>query len=183
MKKMNYSVIRATFALIIGLIMVIWPDNVANYLVITIGILFIIPGLISMIGYLSTPKNGAKPKLPIEGVGSILFGLWLVIMPGSVVKLLMYFLGFILLLGGVQQLYTLFVARKWTKVPVVFFVTPVLILIASIMILASPKESQQTAFIIIGITAIVYAASELLNYFRFVNKKPEITVEELEIKN
>ena len=176
MKTMNYSVIRIIFALIIGLVMVIWPGNVANYLVITIGILFIIPGLITMIGYFSAKNDTAKPRFPIEGLGSFLFGLWLVVFPDSVVTLLMYFLGFILLLGGIHQLYSLIVARKWTTVPVGFFVTPVLILIASLVILASPNESQQTAFIIIGITAIVYAASELLNYFRFLNHKPQTLV-------
>lgn len=176
MKTMNYSVIRVVFALIIGLVMVIWPGSVANYLVITIGVLFIIPGLITMIGYFSAKNDTAKPRFPIEGLGSFLFGLWLVVFPGSVVALLMYFLGFILLLGGIHQLYSLIIARKWTTVPLVFFITPILILIASLIILASPHESQQTAFIIIGITAIVYAASELISYFRFLNRKPQTPV-------
>jgi len=173
MKTINYPVIRSIFALIIGLVMVIWPGVAADYLVITVGILFIIPGLIGIIGYFSSSSKAVRNRFPVEAIGSFLFGLWLVIMPGFFINILMYVLGFILLLGGIHQLYSLIVARKWTRVPVGFFVTPVLILIAALLILFSPRESQHTIFIIIGATAIVYAGSELLNYFRFVNRRPK----------
>ncbi|NDV58582.1 HdeD family acid-resistance protein [Bacteroides sp. 519] len=173
MKSINYPVIRSIFALIIGLVVVIWPGVAADYLVMTIGILFIIPGLIGIIGYFASKGKTAKSRFPIEAIGSFLFGLWLVINPGFFINILMYVLGFILLLGGIHQLYTLIMTRKWTNVPVAFFITPVLILIAALLILFSPRESQETIFIIIGATAIVYAGSELLNYFRFLNNKPQ----------
>ena len=56
MKTMNYSLIRTVCAFIIGLVLVLWPDAAVQYLVITIGVLFLIPGLITLIGYF-----GAKP--------------------------------------------------------------------------------------------------------------------------
>lgn len=171
MKSINYSLIRTIAALIIGLVLVIWPDAAADYLVITIGILFIIPGLIGMIGYFAS-RTSSSSRFPIEAVGSFLLGLWLVIMPGFFVNILMYVLGIVLFLGGFHQVYTLLVARKWTNVPVWFYITPLLILLAALFILFSPRESQRTLFIIVGIAAIVYAASELLNYFRFINRKP-----------
>ena len=51
MKTMNYSLIRTVCAFIIGLVLVLWPDAAVQYLVITIGVLFLIPGLITLIGY------------------------------------------------------------------------------------------------------------------------------------
>jgi len=178
MKTINYSLIRTIFALIIGFVLVIWPGAAANYLVITIGILFMIPGIIAIIGYFASK---VKNRFPIEAVGSVLFGLWLVITPGFFVNILMYLLGVVLILGGIQQLYNLIGARKWTNVPAGFFITPVLILIAGIFILFSPRESQETIFIIIGAAAIVYAASELINYFRFISRKPKLPASSLEI--
>ena len=47
MKSMNYSLIRTICALVIGLVLVLWPDAAINYIVITIGVLFLIPGSIS----------------------------------------------------------------------------------------------------------------------------------------
>lgn len=173
MKTRNYFLIRAVTALIIGLVLVLMPGVAADYLVITIGILFIIPGLFGIIGYFGTKKGEKSPRFPIEAVGSLFLGLWLVIMPDFFVNILMYVLGFVLLLGGLQQVYTLIRARKWTDVPVAFFVAPVLVMMAGLLIVFSPRDSQQALFIIIGATAIVYALAELLNYFRFISRKPK----------
>lgn len=58
MKTMNYSLVRIVCALIIGLVLVLWPDVAVQYLVITLGVLFLIPGLISLISYFgSNPRK------------------------------------------------------------------------------------------------------------------------------
>lgn len=94
MKSMNYSLIRTICALVIGLVLVLWPDAAINYIVITIGVLFLIPGFIVLIGYFGTkPEPGVSRRFPIEGVGSLLFGLWLVTMPGFFADVLMFLLG------------------------------------------------------------------------------------------
>lgn len=79
MKTMNYSLIRILFALVIGLVLVIWPNAAASYIVITVGVAFLIPGVISLFGYFGRkrPEGEAAPRFPIEGIGSLLFGLWL----------------------------------------------------------------------------------------------------------
>ena len=41
MKTMNYSLIRILFALVIGLVLVIWPNAAASYIVITVGVAFL----------------------------------------------------------------------------------------------------------------------------------------------
>lgn len=173
MKAIPYSLLRTICALIIGLVLVLWPGSAADYLVITIGVLFIVPGLLGILGYFMASKEEGPVHFPIVALGSFLFGLWLVIMPGFFINILMYVLGFVLLLGGVQQLYMLIAARKWMVVPVPFYITPVLILLAALFILLSPRESQQTIFIVIGAASIVYAVAELLHHFKFMNKKPK----------
>ena len=42
-------------------------------------------------------------------------GLWLVIMPDFFVNILMFLLGFILIMAGIQQIASLFSARKWVE--------------------------------------------------------------------
>ena len=173
MKRMNYSLIRIVFALIIGLVLVIWPNTASDYLVITIGILFIIPGLIGMIGYFTSDRSLSR-RFPLEALGSVLFGLWLVIMPDFFANLLMYVLGVILVLGGAQQIYSVAVARRWTTVPFGFYILPALILLAGLLILFNPVEARNTAFLIIGISSLIYAMTEMINWFRFTNRKPKV---------
>lgn len=173
MKQKNYSLIRTLFALVIGLVLVLWPDLAVSYIVITIGVLFVLPGLISLIGYFAArAPRGVSRRFPIEGVGSLLLGVWLIAMPGFFADILMFLLGFILLMGGVQQIASLTVARRWTKVPVAFYVVPVLILLAGLLALFNPTGARNTAFMIIGISSLVYAASELVNWFAFSRRRP-----------
>lgn len=51
MKGISYSFLRAICALVIGLVLVMFPDRAGDYFVITIGIIFLVPSLISVIGY------------------------------------------------------------------------------------------------------------------------------------
>lgn len=172
---MNNSFIRSVFALIIGLVLVIWPDLAADYLVITVGALFIIPGLLGIIGYFAgKKKEGNARSYPVASIGSALLGLLLLIMPGFFADVLMFLLGLILILGGAQQIFTLISARKWTRVPMGFFVVPSFITLAGIVILSNPTGARNTAFMIIGFTGIVYAISELVNWFQFINRRPKV---------
>ena len=175
MKTMNYSLIRILFALVIGLVLVIWPNAAASYIVITVGVAFLIPGVISLFGYFGRKRQEgeAAPRFPIEGIGSLLFGLWLIVMPEFFADVLMFLLGFILIMGGVQQIASLSAARRWMPVPYGFYAVPVLILIAGLVALFNPTGVRSTAFIIIGISSLVYAASELLNWFKFTRRRPK----------
>ncbi|WP_303012805.1 HdeD family acid-resistance protein [uncultured Bacteroides sp.] len=185
MKTMNYSLIRILFALVIGLVLVIWPNAAAGYIVITVGVAFLIPGVISLLGYFGRKKSeeGVAPRFPIEGVGSLLFGLWLIVMPEFFADVLMFLLGFILMMGGVQQIASLSMARRWTPVPGAFYLVPSLILIAGIVALFNPTGARNTAFIIIGISSLVYSLSELVNWFRFTRRRPKNPVPHQEKEN
>ena len=102
MKTMNYSIIRCICALVLGVLLVAWPEAAILYLVITIGALFLVPGLFSVFGYLTRGKQNGM-SFPIAGLGSLLFGLWLMIMPAFFVGILMYVLGAVLVLAGISQ--------------------------------------------------------------------------------
>lgn len=79
MKTMNYSIIRCICALVLGVLLVAWPEAAILYLVITIGALFLVPGLFSVFGYLTRGKQNGM-SFPIAGLGSLLFGLWLMLL-------------------------------------------------------------------------------------------------------
>ena len=174
---MNYSIIRCICALVIGVLLVAWPEAAILYLVITIGVLFLVPGLFSGFGYVIRGKQDGS-RFPIAGLGSLLFGLWLMIMPAFFVGILMYVLGAVLVLAGISQIVNLSAARSWTVVPGAFFVIPVLVLIAGIVVLFNPFTAAAVPFIILGVSSIVYGLSDLINIIRFRQKKepgmPEI---------
>ena len=132
-------------------------DQAGDYFVITIGVIFLVPSLISIIGYFAQSTE-MRRRFPIEGVGSLLFGLWLIIMPGFFADLLTFVLGFILVMGGVQQIASLSAARRWMPVPGRFFMWfRYCILLAGLVRAVQPTGVRSSGIIIIVISSLVYA--------------------------
>lgn len=174
MKGINGSILRAAAALVIGLVLVLFPEQASEYLVITIGIIFMVPSLIGLIGYFAGGSENGRRRFPIEGIGSLLFGLWLIVMPDFFADLLTVVFGFFLLMGAVYQIVSLCLTRRLMPVPGAFFFTPALILVAGLIALFNPAGTRATALIIIGIGSLIYALSELINYFRFVRRRKQM---------
>lgn len=173
MNGVNSSILRCIIAIALGIILTCWPEATVKYLVIIIGVCFIIPGLVTMIGYFTRPRveEGSKPMFPLQGLGSLLLGVWLCVMPEFFVNIFMYLLGALLILGGIQQIVFLNLCRKTGNVSFGYFIVPALIFLVGILILVAPFETVTSTFQLFGITSIIYGFSELINWFRFRRRR------------
>ena len=68
MRTLSNSILRSACSLVIGVLLVVWPETAMIYLVITIGVLFLIPGLISLLGYFAHRTGEAKQMFPIAAL-------------------------------------------------------------------------------------------------------------------
>ncbi len=172
MKTSNINILRGILSLGLGFVLIMWPEAAIIYMIMVIGACFLLPGIYSIIGYFMRDKEAetASPMFPLDGLGSLLLGAWLLITPHFFVNILMYLLGAILLLAGIQQLSQLFKARKWTKVPFLFYVLPSLIFIAGLVMLIYPMDVIANTLTIFGIAIAFYGANELLNWYKFRKK-------------
>lgn len=77
MKSVNNTLVSSICALIIGTLLVVWPGVAVNYLVITIGVLFLLPGLLGLFTYLAAlnkrKTEAPRPIFPIVALGSTLW--------------------------------------------------------------------------------------------------------------
>lgn len=169
---MNHSLLRAISSILIGLLLVVWPETAIVYLVIAIGVLFFIPGLFSVITYVTKAQKIGMP-FPIVSIGSLLFGLWLMVSPAFFVGILMYVLGVILVFAGISQIINLVNIRNWAQVGIGYFVVPILILLAGMIVLLNPFAVASIPFIILGISCMVYGISDIFNRTVFRQKKEE----------
>ena len=130
MKSLNYAAISSLCALAIGILLVVWPEAAIIYLVITVGVLFLLPGLFGLFSYYAASRHKdveMRRSFPIVALGSTLLGFWLMIMPEFFVNILMYLLGALLVLGGLSQLINFISVRQAVKVPLLFYLVSVLI--------------------------------------------------------
>ena len=174
MKAINNVILRVIFALVLGVILIARPSTAINYLVMTIGVLFLIPGLISIAGYLFR-KQPLEAMFLIESIGSCLLGLALIFAPGFFVGALMYILAIVLIIAGFFQFRGLVVVRQQIKIPVGFYIIPAMILITGVVILFNPFKVLETTFMVLGIACVIYSISELVNYLKFLKNSNKVT--------
>ena len=183
MKALNYSVIRGICAVLMGLLLVTWPEAAIVYLVIAIGAVFFVPSLFSLVGYFTKGRQEGA-MFPIVSIGSLLFGLWLMVSPAFFVGILMYVLGVVLVFAGISQIIQLVNARGRTLVAPGYYIMPVLILLAGLVVLLNPFAAAAIPFIILGVSSIVYGITDIINQLRFRKKEEkkeenEVVIEEV----
>lgn len=163
----NYrgAVYRAILAIILGIVLVVWPGTALRYIIMLIGVVFLVTGLISFIMSNRNRSEGKRSVAPFSGIGSIILGLLLVCMPSVFLTVFMYLLGFILVVAAVGQFVTLAAARQFGTVSSLSYLFPVLILIAGIVVLFDPFKSAESVFILFGVTAIFYGITDLFNQY------------------
>ncbi len=167
--------LKALAALIVGIMMVVNPDNAFASVVKLIAVFLLASGLVSLFVGLKDKENSALPLMMFNAAANICIGLLLFIFPGFVAKFIIYLIGFALLVFGIMQLVTLFSARSMVAMGVLAYVLPALVTMLGAFMLFNPFAGSVMSTIA-GIALIIYGASELLSSWKM--KK---AVEEYEI--
>ena len=190
MKIFQSSIFRAFCAIVVGILLIKFPQDGVTWLTVAIGVLFLLSGIIALIAYMNAKKHageytitdsqgriisGGQPTVPIVGAGSVILGLVLATTPGVFINGLMYILGAIMILGGINQLVNLVSARRFGKIPFGFWVAPSLILITGLYVVLKPMESAELPLLILGWCSLLYGITELINALKIhsIRKKVE----------
>ena len=204
-KKLYRSItIRALSILLVGALTIAFPTNATRYLVMSIGLLFLIPGILSVAAYLINRKKLAKKDdgeekdnqtdnkhlsyLPIIALGSVLFGTILLSFPSAFKDILIYILGAFIVVAAAAQAFNIYRLSKVYKVSFFSYIVSALIGIAGITVIAlnynaqfaeypAEKTTEPTSIpsLIMGIACVVYGLSEIAYALYF--RKP--TMKEL----
>ena len=178
MKLLQSSFFRAICSIVIGILLLKYPDNSVTWLTMAIGILFLLSGIIALISYWTARRHageytitdaegnvisGSQPSFPIVGIGSVILGLTLILSPDMFVRWLMYILGAMIILGSINQLIVLIAARRFGSIGAFFWIAPIILLIIGILIFVKPMESAELPLIILGWCMLVYGVTEVIN--------------------
>ena len=189
MRLLQSSVFRALCAIIIGILLIKFPDNTVTGITIAIGILFFISGLVSCLTYFQARRHageykiydaegnlvsGGMPTFPLVGVGSVILGLILALSPTAFVSALMYIIGAILILGAVNLFWGLISARRFGSVSFAFWILPSLILITGLYVIIKPLAPVNMAMYVLGWCTLVYGVAELINAVKFYSNKKRL---------
>ena len=191
MKIFQSSIFRAVCAIVIGVLLVKFPQDGVTWLTMAIGALFLLSGVIALIAYWQAKRHageytitdqqgrvvrGGQPTFPIVGAGSVILGLVLTLSPNAFVHGLMYMLAAVLILGGVTQLMALVAARRLGSIPLGYWVMPSVILLTGLFVVLKPSESAELPLMVLGWCSILYGVVELVNALKIhsVRKNSEV---------
>ena len=155
-----------------------------TWMSITVGILFLLSGLVSCIAYYFEKEKVAKktakaeqqegqeeenlksPSFPIAGIGSIVLGIILAVMPNTFITWVVYILAALLILGAVNQFMNLARSRQYARVPVYMWLFPTIILAIAILLISKPIETAQLPLLVLGWAFMYYGVLEFILIIR-----------------
>ena len=182
MKTLISSLLRAICAIAVGALLVKYREQTVEWITVAIGILFFVSGVFSCVAYFvargkkddvevydasGKRLTPVKPIFPIVGLGSLILGLILAVMPTAFITYLVYLLAAILILGAVNQLVGLVAATRIARVGIYFWIMPSLTLLIGLVAVISPSSIASAPLFVIGWAMMVYGAVEMVNALKF----------------
>ncbi|QUB75201.1 DUF308 domain-containing protein [Prevotella melaninogenica] len=179
MKVLQISAIRAIIVLVTGFLLVKYREETMTWMTITVGVLFLLSGLVSCIAYYFEKEKVARktakaeqqdgqqeeenlksPSFPIAGIGSIVLGIILAVIPNTFMTGVVYILAALLILGAVNQFMNLARSRQYARVPFYLWLFPTVILIVAILLISKPMEAAALPLLVIGWAFMYYGVLE-----------------------
>lgn len=198
MRILQSSVFRALCAILFGYLLVIYRNQLLHWTTIAFGALFFLSGLVSVIAYyaekrrmanmaeritamsemrcdeMETPtedriRQSLMPGFPIVGIGSMVLGIILAIMPTTFIHGMMYVIAGLLVLGAINMMFNLSMARKFANIGLGFWIMPLLLLVLGILMIVKPDLFAAMPFRVLGWALIVYGVIECINAIKIHN--------------
>lgn len=170
-----------------GFLLVKYREDTMTWMTITVGVLFLISGLVACMLYYFEKEKVAKktakaalqegqqeeedlksPSFPIAGVGSIVLGIILAVMPNTFTTWMVYILSALLILGAVNQFMNLARSRQYARVPVYMWIFPTISMVVAILLISRPIETDALFFTlkVIGWAFMYYGVLEFVLIIR-----------------
>ncbi|MCI8869295.1 MAG: hypothetical protein HFF39_01935 [Lawsonibacter sp.] len=162
------STLAALSTVVLGLALALWPDRSVSLMCALLGAVLLVCGLFYLIGWFADKRKSGSPAfMLIPGVVLAGLGIWLMTSAESVVTLIQYVFGAVILFHGVLDLQAAFSLtrqrfRWWWADLLLALVT----LLLGLVILINPFGTFAALVTLIGCSLIYDGISDLWLIFR-----------------
>ena len=162
--------------LALGLALLIWPASMLNLIVKIIAAFLIAIGAVTLFINIKAQNEEDKELGPnvkrqrdvLRSFASLnvaiylFFGILIFVFPGFFVSILVFLFGAILLMLGLGQLINLFLSSRHTKLPVYFYIVPIIVTLCGIILFFQPFTAKDVLTMFFGGSLAVYGAEEII---------------------
>lgn len=174
-KIKNFSIITIIASFVIGLVLLIWPNESITAVSILTGVTTILLGVTAWISYFAKEKSII---LATAGTVCIIIGIIICVKYQSIIAILLFLFGIFITISGAVDLITSFYSRAgglgtWC----VSTVLSLAVLILGVVIMVNPLHTSQALVRLVGAGLIVYAIVDLVTFIQVKRVAKEIKEE------
>lgn len=160
----KYSIITIIVTAVLGVLLIAKPDEMIAYTSLIIGSGVILSGVISLISYFVEKIS----KLPlVMGIIAVISGVIICCAYRQIVSVMIFFMGIILLVGGVLDLVnSIDVAKRHYRSWIFTVILSIASIVLGILSIINPFDTQSKIIQLIGGGFVVFAVLELAAYIQ-----------------
>lgn len=160
----NLSLITIAAGFIIGIILLVRPDESVEFISILCGATVIMLGVGAWISYFTKFRS---TFLAILGTLAVVAGIILCVKYRSIISAVLFLFGMFVLVGGVVDLVSALEARKNDlKSWIISVVMAVITIVLGLLVIINPFNSVMALTRILGAGLIVYAVMDLITFIQ-----------------
>lgn len=159
----NY-IVNAVIMVVLGLVLVIWPDFLGEMLCYLLGGALILMGAIQLVGFLRGERLGLYNKFNmLMGIVLVLLGLWICTQPHIVLSIIPVVVGIIVLLHGLMDIqYTLDIKRTGNTKWWIALIAAIVTFVFGLVLVFNPFAAYETVMILLGVAMLYDGGSDLV---------------------
>ncbi len=160
------AALRGVFAILFGVLALIWPGATVLALAIIYGVYAIIDGIGGLMQAFRPGDAAHRAAYGILGAFGIIAGVLVLLWPGITVLVLAFLVGFWAIFTGIVEIVAAIRLRKQIEGEVFLITAGALSLIAGIVIVFNPLAGAYGIALLVGIYALLYGVMLLVLAFR-----------------
>ncbi len=161
------SIAAAVVTLLLGLALVFWPNRSVGILCMLLGAAVLLTGILYILGWFSRHRDRVSALVLLPGVVFCGLGVWMLSSPASLIRVVQYIFGAVLLFHGVvdlQAAWTL-MSRRWPRWWL-DMILGALTLALGVLVLINPFGAFAALVVLIGLSLVFDGASDLYLIWR-----------------
>lgn len=166
-KHMDFmkGLLRSVLLVMLGLLLLFMSGGTMTLLVRILGVVFLFPALFSSVrkfAVSSEVQSSASRMELVVDLGSLMFGLCLVVSPVTFVGVFAKMLALLVLVLSVYHLYKMVLFKKRGSGSYFVFLIPLVMCVISVLILADVVAGERNASILLGIGLLVSGIADFV---------------------
>lgn len=172
-KKDSSSIFASVIFLIIGIFLLLWPNEMVRFITYIVGIVFVVFGSIKLYSYykLKDSINNIKATL---GIASIIIGIIIMFCNNAIEFAIRLIMGGYILANGINKLIVALNSKTYNDKWIGLLIISILLIIGGLYMILKSNIILST----IGLVLIIYSSIDIISYLLYPKNRNIIKQEE-----